>query len=53
MMPDPAVMQKAMLYWMPAMVAVFTYNFPAWLGIYWGISTSFMILQQLIVNRKK
>ena len=53
MMPDPAVMQKAMLYWMPAMVAVFTYNFPAWLGIYWGISTSFMIIQQLIVNRKK
>lgn len=53
MMPDPAVMQKFMLYWMPAMVAVFTYNFPAGLGIYWGISTSFMILQQLIVNRKK
>ncbi len=53
MMPDPAVMQKAMLYWMPIMVAIFTYNFPAWLGIYWGISTSFMILQQLIVNRKK
>jgi len=53
MMPDPAVMQKAMLYWMPAMVAIFTYNFPAWLGIYWGISTLFMIIQQLIVNKKK
>ena len=53
MMPDPAVMQKAMLYWMPVMVAIFTYNFPVWLGMYWGMSTLFMIAQQLIVNRKK
>ena len=53
MMPDPAVMQKAMLYWMPTMVAIFTYNFPVWLGMYWGMSTLFMIVQQLIVNRKK
>ena len=53
MMPDPEMMQKVMLYWMPAMVAVFTYNFPAGLWIYWGISTLFMIIQQLIVNRKK
>lgn len=53
MMPDPEIMQKAMLYWMPVMVAVFTYNFPAWLWLYWGISTSFMIIQQLIVNKKK
>lgn len=53
MMPDPAVMQKFMLYWMPIMVAIFTYNFPAGLWLYWGISTSFMIIQQLIVNRIK
>ena len=53
MMPDPAVMQKFMLYWMPAMVAMFTYNFPAWLWLYWGISTLFMIIQQLIVNKVK
>lgn len=53
MMPNPEIMQKAMLYWMPVMVAIFTYNFPAWLWIYWGISTTFMILQQLIVNKKK
>ena len=52
MMPDPAVMQKFMLYWMPAMVAVFTYNFPAGLWLYWGITTLFMIIQQLIVNKK-
>lgn len=53
MMPDPAMMQKMMLYWMPAMVAVFTYSFPAWLWLYWGISTLFMIIQQLVVNKKK
>jgi YidC/Oxa1 family membrane protein insertase len=53
MMPDPEVMQKFMLYWMPVMVAVFTYNFPAGLWLYWGISTLFMIFQQLIVNKKK
>jgi len=52
MMPDPAVMQKFMLYWMPVMVAVFTYNFPAWLWLYWGITTLFMIIQQLVVNKK-
>lgn len=53
MMPDPEVMQKFMLYWMPIMVAVFTYNFPAWLGLYWGITTLFMIIQQLFVNKNK
>ncbi len=52
MMPDPAMMQKVMLFWMPVMVAVFTYNFPAWLWLYWGISTLFMLIQQLIVNKK-
>lgn len=51
MMPDPEVMQKIMLYWMPVMIAIFTYNFPAWLWLYWGISTLFMIIQQLIVNK--
>lgn len=52
MMPDPETMNKFMLYGMPVMVAVFTYMFPAWLGIYWWISTTFMIFQQLIVNKK-
>ncbi len=52
MMPDPEVMNKVMLFWMPLMVWFFTYSFPAWLGIYWWISTLFMIVQQLIVNNK-
>jgi len=51
MMPDPELMNKFMLYWMPLMIAVFTYLFPAWLGLYWGLSTMFMIVQQLIVNK--
>jgi len=51
MMPDADVMNKFMLYWMPLMVWVFTFTFFAGLGIYWGISTSFMIVQQLIVNK--
>jgi membrane protein insertase Oxa1/YidC/SpoIIIJ len=53
MMPDPEMMNKVMLYGMPAMVWVFTYQFPAWLGIYWGITTLFMIIQQLVVNNKQ
>ena len=50
-MPDPAVMNKFMLYWMPAMVWVFTFTLFAWVWVYWGISTLFMLFQQLIVNK--
>lgn len=51
MMPDTETMNKFMLYGLPVMVAIFTYSFPAWIGIYWGMSTTFMIFQQLIVNK--
>ena len=51
MMPDPEMMNKFMLYWMPAMITVVTFTFFAGLGIYWWISTLFMIAQQLIVNK--
>lgn len=51
MMPDPEMMNKFMLYGMPAMVAVFTYTLIAWVGIYWGTSTLFMVFQQLVVNK--
>ncbi len=50
-MPDPEVMNKFMQYWMPAMVWVFTFTLFAGVGLYWGISTTFMLLQQLIVNK--
>ena len=50
-MPDPEMMNKFMLYGMPAMVAVFTYFFFAWLWLYWWMSTLFMIFQQHIINK--
>lgn len=50
-MPDPDMMNKFMLYWLPAMVWVFTYSLLAWVWVYWWISTIFTILQQLIVNK--
>ena len=51
MMPDADVMNKFMQYGMPLMVWVFTFTFFAGLGIYWGISTWFMIVQQIVVNK--
>lgn len=49
---DPNVMmQGVMLYVMPAMIAVFTASLPAGVGLYWGTSTLFGIIQQLFVNR--
>jgi YidC/Oxa1 family membrane protein insertase len=50
-MPDPDMMNKFMLYWMPTMVAVFTFVLFTWVWIYWGISTLFMLFQQLFVNK--
>ncbi len=50
-MPDQAVMNKFMLYGMPVMVGIFTFTFYIWVGIYWWISTTFMIFQQIVVNK--
>lgn len=50
-MPDPEVMNKFMLYWMPWMIGMFTYSLIAWLWLYWWMSTFFMILQQIVVNK--
>ncbi len=51
LMPDPALMGKFMLWGMPAMITVTTYFFPAGVGIYWFISTLFMLVQQQIANQ--
>lgn len=51
MMPDPEMMNKFMLYGMPSMVAVFTFFFLAGLWIYWGMTTIFMIFQQIFINK--
>ncbi len=51
MMPDPEMINKFMLYWMPVMVWIFTFSLFAAVWVYWGISTLFMLFQQLIVNK--
>jgi len=45
-------MNKFMPYFLPLMIAFFSATMPAAVGIYWGTSTLFGILQQLIVNRQ-
>lgn len=50
-----AEMQKAsemMVYILPVMIALFTASVPSGVGLYWGTSTTFGILQQLYVNSK-
>lgn len=44
--------QNTMLYFMPAMIAVITATLPAGVGLYWGTSTLFAILQQIIINKE-
>jgi YidC/Oxa1 family membrane protein insertase len=43
--------QKAMLYFMPVMMAYITYTVPGGLGLYWVVFNLLGILQQLYVNR--
>ena len=44
---------KTMVYIMPVMIAVFTASVPAGVGLYWGISTLFALVQQIVANRGK
>lgn len=48
-----AMASNMMVYVMPVMIAVFTASLPAGVGIYWGTSTIYGIIQQLFVNRSK
>jgi YidC/Oxa1 family membrane protein insertase len=51
---DPsAAMGKSMTYIFPVLIALMTAGFPAGVGLYWGVSTIFAILQQMWVNREK
>ncbi len=50
-MPDPDIMNKFMLWWMPIMIAFTAYFVPTWIWIYWLIGTIFTIFQQMIVNK--
>ncbi len=44
---------KMMKYIMPVMIAVFTAQLPAAVGLYWGVSTFYGIIQQLVVNKEQ
>lgn len=51
MMADQmAIMWKMMKYVLPVLITIFTFTMPAWVWIYWWVSTVFAILQQLVVN---
>jgi len=41
-----------MKYMMPIMIAIFTAQLPAAVGLYWGVSTCYGILQQIVVNKE-
>lgn len=43
---------KMMKYIMPVMIAFFTAQMPAAVGLYWGTTTFYGIVQQLVVNKE-
>ena len=53
MMPDPAMMQKMMLYFIPFVVGTSALFLPLGVGLYWLIGTLFVIIQQWILNKEK
>ena len=42
---------KMMTYIMPIMIAIFTAQLPAAVGLYWGVGTFYGIIQHLVVNK--
>ena len=48
---EMAMASSMMTYFMPVMIAVFTATLPAGVGIYWGTSTLYGLIQQIFVNR--
>ena len=44
--------QQNMVYFMPALIAVFTASLPSGVGIYWATTTIFAIGQQIYTNKK-
>ncbi len=50
---EMAMATNTMTYIMPVMIAVFTASLPAGVGIYWGISTLYGIIQQMVINKEK
>lgn len=53
-MQDQMQMANNMMkYFLPAMIAFFTASLPAGVGLYWGVSTTYGIVQQLVVNKQQ
>lgn len=52
-MPDMESMNKIMTYTLPLMIMFFTATLPAGVGVYWGTSTLFGIIQTYFVNNQK
>jgi YidC/Oxa1 family membrane protein insertase len=51
--PDPMkMMSKTMVYFLPLMIVFMTASLPSGVGLYWGVSTAFGVVQQLFVNRE-
>ncbi len=50
---EMAMASNMMIYFMPVMIAMFTASMPAGVGIYWGTSTFYGIIQQIVINRGK
>ncbi len=48
-----AMMNKQMLYFMPAMTAIIGFSLPGGLSLYWFFGTMLMVLQQYMLARKK
>jgi YidC/Oxa1 family membrane protein insertase len=52
-MPEEMVAANNMMkYMMPIMIALFTAQLPSAVGLYWGTSTFYGVLQQLVVNKE-
>ncbi len=52
-MPDPQMMQKMMLYFIPVMIGISALFLPLGVGLYWFIGTIFVIIQQWFFRRRK
>ncbi len=48
---EMAMASNIMMYAMPVLIAIFTAQLPAAVGVYWGVSTLYGIIQQIFVNR--
>jgi YidC/Oxa1 family membrane protein insertase len=46
------MMNNMFTYFMPLLIGFFTLSVPAGVGLYWGVSTAFGVIQQYLLQRK-